>query len=365
MWPTVKPLRIGPVKMIPAMNRHVEHKHRLSELRTAMYNFSEDDVRAKLKSLSTRDTVFRLGFPFEDVLGPDAFFAQSYAPLVSAWPDLERRDSIVVAGEDTLGNDWVGCCGNYVGTFCSPWLDIPATGLPTQMRFHEFYRFVDGNVVETHMLWDIPEVMLQAKAWPLVPALGKEGPVPGPADCSGLTTGVIDEDQSQATQLLIMNMINAMIRHPAEGGPEVMQLEKYWHPNMCWYGPSGIGSTRGIQGFRLAHQIPFLNAMPDRGVHSSGTEHHFFSENQFAAVTGWPNMTQTLSHGGWLGLAPTGQRVNLRSLDFWRVEKGLIRENWVLVDLLDVYQQLGIDVFARLREFCQRPSAEYFVGVSA
>ena len=67
-----------------------------------------------------------------------------------------------------------------------------------------------------------------------------------------------------------MNMINAMIRHPAEGGPEVMQLEKYWHPNMCWYGPSGIGSTRGIQGFRLAHQIPFLNAMPDRGVHSSG-----------------------------------------------------------------------------------------------
>jgi len=30
---------------------------------------------------------------------------------------------------------------------------------------------------------------------------------------------------------------------------------------------------------------------------------------------------------------------------------GLIRENWVLVDLLDVYDQIGVDVFARTREF--------------
>ena len=40
----------------------------------------------------------------------------------------------------------------------------------------------------------------------------------------------------------------------------------------------------------------------------------------------------------------------MRSLDFWRCENGLIRENWVLVDLLDVYHQLGVDVFERMRE---------------
>jgi len=330
-----------------------------------MYDFSEDEVRAQLKTISTNDTVFRLGYPFECMQGPDAFYEQAYTPLVRAWPDFERRDNIVVAGTDTSGADWVGCCGNYVGTFRFPWLDIPATGMPTQMRFHEFYRFVEGSVVETHMLWDIPEVMQQANVWPLAPALGKEGPVPGPADCNGINTGAIDADQSQATQTLVMNMISQMIRHPAEGGPELMQLEKFWHPNMCWYGPSGIGSTRGIQGFRHAHQIPFLNAMPDRGVQLEGTEHHFFAENQFAAVTGWPNMSQTLSHGGWLGLSPTGQRITLRSLDFWRIENGVIRENWVLVDLLDVYQQLGIDVFARLRELRRKPNSKLLEGVGA
>ena len=41
----------------------------------------------------------------------------------------------------------------------------------------------------------------------------------------------------------------------------------------------------------------------------------------------------------------------MRSLDFWRLEGGLIRENWVLVDLLDAYRQLGVDVLARMREF--------------
>ena len=40
----------------------------------------------------------------------------------------------------------------------------------------------------------------------------------------------------------------------------------------------------------------------------------------------------------------------MRRLDFWRVEGDLIRENWVLVDLLHVYDQLGVDVFARMRE---------------
>ena len=62
-------------------------------------------------------------------------------------------------------------------------------------------------------------------------------------------------------------------------------------------------------------------------------------------------MIQTMSDGGWMGIAPSGKRITLRSLDFWRLENGLIRENWVLVDLLDVYDQIGVDVFARIREF--------------
>ena len=61
-------------------------------------------------------------------------------------------------------------------------------------------------------------------------------------------------------------------------------------------------------------------------------------------------MKQTIIHDGWLGIAPAGQRITMRSLDFWRVENGKIRENWVLLDLINIFAQIGVDVFARMRQ---------------
>jgi SnoaL-like polyketide cyclase len=129
-----------------------------------------------------------------------------------------------------------------------------------------------------------------------------------------------------------------------------MQMPRFWHERMIWYGPAGIGTARGIQGFRDWHQIPFLSAMPDRGQSDASKTTHFFGDENYAAVTGWPNMVQTISAPGWLGIAPSSQWIELRSLDFWRVENGKIRENWVLVDLLHMYDQIGVDVFLRMRE---------------
>ena len=157
--------------------------------------------------------------------------------------------------------------------------------------------------------------------------------------------------KSHTSRQHIIDMLTAMKKHPSKGGPEVMEMEKYWHQRMSWYGPSGIGTCRGIDGFRNWHQIPFLKAMPDRGQYVDEINYHFFAERNYVGVTGWPNMIQTLTHNGWLGIAPVGKKITMRSLDFWRIENGLIRENWVMVDLLDMYNQIGVDVFDRLREF--------------
>ena len=73
-------------------------------------------------------------------------------------------------------------------------------------------------------------------------------------------------------------------------------------------------------------------------------------DGEYVGFTAWPGMYMTFSGDGWLGIAPSNQKLTMRSLDFWRCENGLIRENWVLVDILDVYNQLGVDVFERMRE---------------
>ena len=314
-----------------------------------MAAFSAGPVRIALDDLLAPDAVVRLSHPWGEMPGQD-WYDRAYAPLLAAMPDLERRDLIVMAGADDDGAQWVGAMGHYMGTFVAPLHDIPPTGHLAHMRYHEFYRFDGDRVTEVQAIWDLPELMMQARAWPMSPALGREICVPGPMTQDGLADH--DPAGSTASREVVIDMLTHLTRHPSQGGPEVMEADRFWHPRMMWYGPASIGTARGFEGFRHWHQIPFLNAFPDRaGGTTGGLTSHFFAEGDYVAVTGWPNMDMTLSGDGWLGLPPTGQRLTMKSLDFWRVEAGLIRENWVLVDLLDVYAQLGIDVLARLRAF--------------
>jgi predicted ester cyclase len=336
---------------IPLCDIHQRNKAVIAPMRRAMVDFDETGVRAILDQVCSLRAVFRLCYPFGEMSGSQEFCDRAFVPLFAAIPDLERRDTIVIAGTTPEGENWVGCCGYYTGTLAFPWLDIPPTGHQVSMRFHEFFRLVDDKVVEMQALWDIPEVMIQANAWPMAPSLGREWHVPGPATQDGIVSGPYDGAEGEKTRQHIIDMLTAMKRHLGEGGPELMEMEKYWHQNMSWYGPSGVGTCRGIEGFRNWHQIPFLNAMPDRGQYLDQVEYHFFAEQNFGAVTGWPNMIQTLTPDGWMGIAPAGKKINMRSLDFWRVENDLIRENRVMVDLLHMYDQLGVDVFGRLREF--------------
>jgi predicted ester cyclase len=331
------------------MNVARKNQATLQPLLAALRDFDEASVRSTLNALLAPDAVIHMCHPFGD-LKADAFYDTCFAPLVKAMPDVERRDTISVSGQTPEGDDWVGCCGSYIGTFAAPFLDIPPTGHLAHMRFHEFYRMVDGKVTEVQAIWDIPELMMQANAWPMAPSLGREWHTPGPITQDGLVDTTDAVERSTQSRTHISDMLTALIRHPKEP-VAAMELEWFWHPKMTWYGPAGIGTARGISGFRNWHQIPFLNAMPDRGQFPDETTFHFFAEGDYAAVTGWPDMVQTVSGSGWMGIAPNGQKISMRSLDFWRLDGDKIRENWVMVDLLDVYSQMGVDVFARLREF--------------
>ena len=153
----------------------------ITPLRTAMANFDCVSVQSALGEVMTEDAIVHLCHPFGDLSGPQALYDAAYVPLFDALSDLERRDWIVSAGTDRDGNDWIGCAGHYVGTFTRRFLDIPPTGHFAHMRFHEFYRVADSRIVEMQAIWDIPELMMQAGAWPMVPSLGREIYIPGPA----------------------------------------------------------------------------------------------------------------------------------------------------------------------------------------
>lgn len=325
-----------------------KNKKLTEPFRRAMYDFDSVQVLGSLKSCFAKDAPVHLATPFETMENVESFYMNALHPLYIAIPDLERREHIVISSRSLIDQDWVGVCGYYTGISKGSFLDIPPTGHQVAMRFHEFYRIEENKIIEMQALWDIPELMMQANCWPMSPSLGREWHVPGPSTQDGLEIADEDGATSEESLALVSEML-AKLGEYASGGVEAMQLDRYWHSRFSWYGPSGIGTCRGIEGFRNWHQIPFLNGMPDR-VGTLG-EGNLFAEGDYVGFTAWPGMKMTITGDGFLGIAPSGQKITMRSLDFWRCENGLIRENWVLVDLLHVYSQIGVDVLARMREF--------------
>ena len=124
-----------------------------------------------------------------------------------------------------------------------------------------------------------------------------------------------------------------------------------------WYGAAGIGTTRGLKGFEDYHQIPFLVAFPDRAGSERG---HFIriGDGHFAVTGGWGYLQATHTGGELFGVAPTGKRIKMRVMDFYRCNDETIIENWVPMDVPHILLQMGVDVFGRMRhQFRQHGAA--------
>lgn len=116
--------------------------------------------------------------------------------------------------------------------------------------------------------------------------------------------------------------------------------DEFWTEDMIWHGPPGFGDIHGIEGFKYEVLQPFYAAFPDYHVKNDIE----VADENWIAATGFLTATH---QGEWLGIAATGKPVKMRFSDFWLVKEGLLSENWVMVDNIEVLRQLGIDPLAQ------------------
>ena len=297
-----------------------------------------------LGTLYDADMAWHGPHPINTLRGYRAVLDGFWVPLLAALPDIERRDDILICGEFKAGA-WVGASGYYTGTFANDWLGIPASGGILNIRFGEFSRLEAGKVQEVYLILDILDVLRQAGRWPsgLPKSPGVEDRVPGPATRDGVTTASPVAESRQS-----LDLVEAMIKGLMEYDGRTLQSmaqQRFWHPQMMWYGPAGIGSSRALKGFQDVHQRAFLEAFPDR---VGGDHKARIAEGNYVGSTGWPSVRAT-HLGPWLGVPPTGRRIGMRVMDFWRREGNLLRENWVFIDQLDLLLQMDFDVMERIR----------------
>ena len=317
----------------------------IEKLYSALPELAQGDSSAVAHHLA-EDVRWCVAYPVNDLAGFDQVSAEFLLPLIDALPDLERKAFIHLPGEDN-SQHWVNGCGYFVGTFSKPLFGIPPTGKTLYLRYTEMIRIENDRIAECYLIPDFLDAMLQANVFPIRAGLGHSGLIMPPSTMDGIIhdPDLANTAHSQGSVKLVMDMLDCLRTYDGEN-LESMDLKNFWHPDFMWYGPAGIGTTRGIQGFRELHQGPFLNAFPDRDV-----DHHIntIASGDYVATGGWPHMHGTHTGSGWLGMPATNRRLSMRVMDIWRREGNTLRENWVAIDLPDMLMQMGLDVFAQMK----------------
>ncbi|WP_299045951.1 ester cyclase [uncultured Tateyamaria sp.] len=284
----------------------------------------------------------------------DAIIGQLFAPLRAAIPNLRRHTHIFMGGQSSAHEDgraddacWVAGTGYYSGRAVADVFGIPATGHDLRIRWGEFLRFdAAGQITYAQTIWDFVDWFDQIGLPALPPPRGAVHVYPAPTAYDGVLTRPQSEDEGARTRAFGREFIFGGLNQFDENDLSSMGMARFFHPNVKWYGPGGIGACLCLHEFETLHQEPWLVAFPDRKVMYLES---LFAEDRMLAASGPRGVVGT--HGGtYLGHPATGARIEVSGLDFWLRTGGQFTENWVFVDMIHLFQQMGVDLFARMRE---------------
>lgn len=331
-----------------------DFRHAVRDALHGLIAAPDDEARRTLDGLCSPDGTWRVAAPVEDLAGPDAIWSGWVEPLRRALPGMRRRDTLVLGGVSRTGSGtWVSSLGHYVGNFERPLFGIAPHGKLVFLRVGEFYRIDGGKVVEARIMPDVLDLMRQVGRMPLPHMLGSEITYPAPETLDGVLPDAPDRSETSA------GLVEAMLFDLKSFDPETFASAGqtggtgYWHRDMLWYGPAGIGSNYTYEGFQRDHRIPMLTAFPDR---VGGNHFARFGDGDYVCSGGWPSITMT-HKGPYIGVAATDRPMTMRVMDFWRVERqprlaggafggAQIMENWVLLDLVHLFRQMDVDLLA-------------------
>ena len=302
------------------------------------------------------DGVLWQGFaPLDDTTGPAAMVAQYLAPLRRAFPDLRREIHLAMGGVSEGkadgspdGAHWVGGTGYLSGQHVSDLWGIPARNRHLRLRWGEFLEFNDaGEIIRIQCLIDVIDWLEQLGLSPLPVSRGAPFVYPAPTGMDGClwdAHGDPSELMAFARQF-IWGGLNAFDQDDLKS----MKMADYFHPNLKWYGPGGIGACLSLAEFETLHQAPWLAAFPDRKV---GDLDNLIVEGTLVGASSLPGVWLTHT-GPFLGHPATGKRAGVNGVDFWRYENGQFTENWVFVDMIHFFGQFGIDLMARVKRMAE------------
>ncbi len=338
--------------MTTALNQ--QNKQRVRDFWQGLESADAGQYQQTISRFCDADLIWHGPAPINELQGAEAVSRQFWQPLVHAFPDIKRDTFIFMGGQSNGrvdgdmsrdGHTWVSGTGTFTGTFRHDYLTIAATGKAVKIRWGEFCKIQQDKITEIFCLLDLVDLMQQAGIHVLPPALGKDGRYPAPHAGDGM----LHESQDASTSAYSLEHIRRFIfdglNNYDQRALSSMGVADFFHPEIQWYGPGGIGACDGLQAFEHCHQQPWLTAFPDR---LCGNIDALYAEGCYTAAAGWGDVKATHA-GEYKGVAATGNPIAFNGLDWWKRDGDLFMENWVFVDMIHLFRQFGIDLLAHER----------------
>ena len=139
--------------------------------------------------------------------------------------------------------------------------------------------------------------------------------------------------KTDATRAVIEGMVDGLNDH------RINDIGQFFASQFRWIGNYGCGTKNGLNEFQDNWQRPFQAAFSDKVCIDEARLYM----GEWAAAFG---RQEAIHSGEFMGIPATGKKVDIRYMDFWRVEDGKIVDNWVMVDFPSVLSQLGVDCFS-------------------
>ena len=148
----------------------------------------------------------------------------------------------------------------------------------------------------------------------------------------GALTEKNDLSKTGETRRVVERMVDGLNDHEIDG------MGEFFHQDFRWIGNAGSGVKNGLKAFQENWQRPFQAAFSEKVCIDEAR----MAEGEWMAAFGRQEATHS---GEFMGIAPSGKRIEIRYMDFWKVQDGKIVSNWVMVDFPYVMRQLGVDPF--------------------
>lgn len=149
----------------------------------------------------------------------------------------------------------------------------------------------------------------------------------------GVLTKDNDLSQTEETLRVIDSMVDGLNDH------DIDNMGRFFAESFRWMGNGGCGFKNGLKEFQDGWQRPFQQAFSNKIC----VDEARITQGQWCAAFG---RQEAIHSGTFMGIEPTGKKVIIRYMDFWKVEDGKIVDNYVTVDFPSIMMQLGVDPFS-------------------